>query len=96
MIHFIVFPIPTVHLDDTGFVTIAIGIRSRSAKCFSPISGESLDMLWVKAMTERMGHDLVSHHPLMPGVTGHNFGHSEDGSRFALISDEAPSSYQSG
>ena len=46
---------------------MGIGISSRATECLSPISGESLDMLGVKAMAERMGHDLVRHHPLMPG-----------------------------
>jgi hypothetical protein len=26
-------------------------------------------MLWVEAMAERMGYDVVGHHPLMPGVS---------------------------
>ena len=26
-------------------------------------------MLGVEAMAERMGHDVVDHHPLMPGVS---------------------------
>src|SRR5947209_17971572 len=58
-----------MYLDDRGFVTIGIGIRTRATECLGPISGESLDMLRVEAMTERMGHDVVGHHPLMPGVS---------------------------
>src|SRR5262245_53305110 len=34
-----------------------------------PVSGESLDMPGVEAVAERMGHDVVGHHPLMPGVS---------------------------
>ena len=45
------------------------GIRSRATEYLGPISGESLDMLGVEAMAERMGHDVVGHHPLMPGVS---------------------------
>ena len=67
-IHFIVLTIPAVHPDNCGFVTIGVGIRSRATECLSPISREALDMLGVKAMAERMGHDVVGHHPLMPGV----------------------------
>jgi len=66
-IHFVVLPIPTVHLDDGGFVTIGIGICSRATECLSPISGESFNMLGVKTMAERMGHHLIGHNPLMPG-----------------------------
>jgi hypothetical protein len=68
-IHFIVLPVPAVDLDDGGFVTIGIGIRGRATECLGPISGESLDMLGVEAMAERMGHNVVGHHPLMPGAS---------------------------
>ena len=68
-IHFIVLAVPAVHLDDRGFVTIGLGIRSRATECLGPISGESLNVLGVEAMAERMGHEVVGHHPLMPGVS---------------------------
>jgi hypothetical protein len=32
------------------------------------MGGEPLDMLRVEAMAQRMGHDVVGHHLLMPGV----------------------------
>jgi hypothetical protein len=64
-----VLPVPAVHLDDGGFVTIGIGVRSRATECLGPISGESLDMLGVEAMAERMGHDVVGHHPIVPRVS---------------------------
>ena len=44
-----------MHLDDGGLVTIGIGIRGRAAECLGPVSGESLDMLGVEAVAERMG-----------------------------------------
>ncbi len=50
------------------FVTIGIGIRGRATECLSPVSGESLDMLGVEAVAERMGDHVVGHHPTMPGV----------------------------
>jgi hypothetical protein len=67
-IHFIVLPVPAVHLDDGGLVTIGIGIRGRATECLGPVSGESLDMLGVEAVAECMGDDVVAHHPTMPGV----------------------------
>jgi hypothetical protein len=67
-IHFIVLPVPAVHLDDGGLVTIGIGIRGRATECLGPVSGESLDMLGVEAVAECMG-DYVGHHPTMPGVS---------------------------
>src|SRR5207247_6458339 len=67
-IHFIVLPVPAVHLDDSGLVTIGIGIRGRATECLGPVSGESLDMLGVEAVAERMGDHVVGHNPTMPGV----------------------------
>src|SRR5258708_15495709 len=67
-IHFIVLPVPTVNLDDGGLVTIGIGIRGRAAERLGPVSSESLGMLGVEAVAERMGDHLVGHHPAMPGV----------------------------
>src|ERR1700722_17127592 len=60
--------VPAVHLNDNGLATIEIGIHGRTAECLSPVSGESLDMLWVKTVAERMGDHLVRHHPTVPGV----------------------------
>ncbi len=42
---------------------------SRATQCLGPISGETLDMLRVKAMAEGMGHNLVGHYTLMPGAS---------------------------
>ncbi len=61
--------VPTVHPDDGGLVTIKIGIHGRSAECLCPISGKPFSMLGVKAMAERMGYHVVSHHPMVPGVS---------------------------
>src|SRR5882672_5412793 len=68
-IHFVVLSVAAVHPDDASFVTVGIGIRSRATECLGPIRGESLDMLGVEAMAECMGHDVVGHNPLMPGVS---------------------------
>ena len=65
-IHFIVLAIPAVHPDDCGFVTIRVGIRSRATECLTPISCEALDVLGVEAVAERMDHNSVGHHPMMP------------------------------
>src|SRR5258708_20883614 len=67
-IDFIVLPVSAVHLDDGGLVTIGIGICGRATECLSPVSGESLDMLGIEAVAERMGDLVVGHHPTMPGV----------------------------
>src|SRR5437868_764669 len=57
-----------MHLDYGGLVTIGIGIRGRATDCLRPVSGESRDMLGVEAVAERMGDNLVGHHPTMPSV----------------------------
>jgi hypothetical protein len=66
-IHFAVLAVATVHLDDGGLVTKEVRIRARATECLSPVSGESLDVLGVEAMAERMGDYVVGHHAIMPG-----------------------------
>src|SRR5262249_50188821 len=68
-IHFVVLSVPAVHLDDGGLVTIRVGIRARATECLGPVSGESLDMLGVEAVAERMADHVVGHHPTMPGAS---------------------------
>jgi hypothetical protein len=53
-IHFVVLPLAAVHLDDGGLVTIGAGICAGSTECLGPVSGESLGMLRVEAVAERM------------------------------------------
>jgi hypothetical protein len=60
--------LPAVHLDDSGLVTVGIGIRGRATERLSPVSGESLNMVGVEAVAERMGDHFVDHHPSVPGV----------------------------
>src|SRR5882724_8866757 len=61
-------PVAAVHLDDGGLVTIGVGIRAGATECLGPVSGESLDMLGVEAVAERMADHVVGHHPTMPGA----------------------------
>jgi hypothetical protein len=63
-----VLPVAAVHLDDGGLVTIGAGIRAGAPECLGPVSGESLDMLGVEAVAERMGDHVVGHHSPVPGV----------------------------
>ena len=67
-IHFVVLPVAAVHLDDGGLVTIGVGIRAGATECLGPVSGESLDMLGVEAVAERMADHVIGQHPTMPGV----------------------------
>jgi hypothetical protein len=65
-VHFVVFPVSAVHLYDGRLVTIRIGIHSRTAERLSPVRGKPLDMIGSEAVAERMGDDLIGHHPAMP------------------------------
>jgi hypothetical protein len=67
-IHFIVFSVPTVHLDDGGFVAVGVGVRGRATESLGPVCGETFRVLRVEAVAERMGDDLVGHDPMMPCV----------------------------
>ena len=51
-IHFGVLPVAAVHLDDSGLVTVGVGIRAGTTECLGPLSGESLDMLRVEAVDD--------------------------------------------
>jgi hypothetical protein len=68
VIHFIVLPVPTVHLDDGGLVTMGIGVRGRATECLGPVSGEPLDVLGVETVAECVGDYVVGHYAAMPGV----------------------------
>lgn len=68
-IHFFVLPVPAMYLDDCGLVTIGIGIGAWATENFSPVCSESLHMLWVDAVPERMTDYFVGHHAEMPGIS---------------------------
>lgn len=59
LIHFIVLSVSAMHPDDGCFVPIRIGIRSRAAEGFGPISSKPLHVLRMEAMAESMRDDLV-------------------------------------
>ena len=65
-IHFAVLPVAAMHLDDAGLVTIRLGIRVRPTQRLTPIRSESLGMLRMEAVAERMPDHLVGHYPAMP------------------------------
>src|ERR1700674_1411917 len=67
-IHFVVLSVAAVHPDHGGLVTIGVGIRAGATECLGPVSGESLDMLGVEAVAERMADHVVGYHPTMPGA----------------------------
>jgi hypothetical protein len=67
-IHFVVLAIAAVHLYYAGLITIGVGVRAGATECLGPIGSESLDMLRMEAVAERMADNLFGHHPSMPGL----------------------------
>src|SRR5215472_401638 len=61
-------PVAAVYLDDAGLVTIGVGVHAGATERLGPVSGESLHMLGVEAVAERMADHVVGHHPTMPGA----------------------------
>jgi hypothetical protein len=68
-IHFVVLPLPAVHLDDGGLVTVGDRIRAGATECLGPVSRESLDMLGVEAVAEGMADHFIRYDPTMPGAS---------------------------
>src|SRR5262247_747202 len=66
-IHLVVHPVAAVDPDDGGLVAIGLGIPAGSTECLGPIRGETLDMLGMETVAERMADYFVGHHPTMPG-----------------------------
>jgi hypothetical protein len=67
-IHFAVLPVAAVHLDDSGFVTIGIGVCGGASEGLRPVCSEALDMLRVEAVAEGMADHVVGHYPIMPSL----------------------------
>ena len=53
--------------DDGGLVAIGLGIHAGSTECLGPIRGETLDILGMETVAERMADYFVGHRPTMPG-----------------------------
>ena len=58
-IHLVVNPVAAVDPDDGGLVAIELGIQAGSTECLGPIRGETLDMLGMKTVAERMADYFV-------------------------------------
>jgi hypothetical protein len=82
--------------NDSGLVAVGVGIRARATESFGPVRGESLDMLRVEAVAERMSDHFVGHHAPMPCigktaqpvVAGRSLEDSLHGSRPVSMLDE--------
>lgn len=68
LIHFFVRPFAAVHLNDTGFVAVGLGICAGSAKCLGPIGGEPLGMVLLESVAEGMTHHFIGHDATVPSL----------------------------
>ena len=90
--------VSAVHFNDAGFVAIHIGIFAGAAERFRPVHGESLSMIWMKAVTERMTHHFVAQYAVMPRMR--KAAHAVDSVRrfqdtlHALYDDNRPAQLQ--
>src|SRR5277367_5115441 len=53
---------------DMRLIAIGRGVARRSAKRLCPVRRQMLGVLGVEAVTERVAHNLVGHHPLVPRI----------------------------
>ena len=67
-IHFLVFPVAAMHLDDGRLIAIELGIRAWTAERLSPVSGKPLHVLRMKAVAEGMADYIVGHYSTMPSL----------------------------
>lgn len=67
-VHLLVRSVATVDPHDRGLVPEMRGVVGRSAECLDPIRGEAFGVLRVIAVAEGVVHDLVRHHPGVPGM----------------------------
>src|SRR5215475_327944 len=64
-IHFLMFSVTAMHLDDCRLVAIELGVRAGTAERLAPINGKSLHMLRVEAVAESMADHIVGHYSTM-------------------------------
>jgi hypothetical protein len=66
-IHVHVRRVAALHPDDGGFVPIGLRVRRRTPEGLGPVAGESLGVLRMNAMAERMTDDRIAHDASVPG-----------------------------
>ena len=65
-VHLLVRAVSAVYPDYCSFVAVTLGVGVRSAQGFGPVGRESLAVLGMEAVAERVADDLVGHHPGVP------------------------------
>ena len=65
-VHLMVLAVATVHPHDRGLLAKGVGVCGRPAECLGPIGGQSLAVLGVESVAERVADHLVGHHSGVP------------------------------
>jgi hypothetical protein len=65
-IHLVVLAVSAVHPNDCGLVAVGSRIGRRAAERLGPVRRETLDVMGVEAVAERMGDYVISQHSIMP------------------------------
>ena len=65
-VHLIVRAVAAVHANHGGLVAMLFAVGQRTAPGLAPVRRESLGVLWVEAMTERVRDNFIFHDPFMP------------------------------
>jgi hypothetical protein len=67
-IHLLVDAVTAVEPYDRGLVAVRRRECCRPSERLRPVRGEALAVIGVKAVAERVAHQLISHHPGVPSV----------------------------
>ncbi len=67
-VHFFMLPIPTMHSDNGGLITMGACVCSWSTKRLGKVCREPFCVLKVEAVTEGMCYHRVLKNPAMPGL----------------------------
>ncbi len=66
-IHFMMHAAAAMDPHDGGLIAVGLRIHAGSTQCLGPIRGETLDMVGLETVAERVANYFVGHHPAMPG-----------------------------
>ena len=66
MVHLLVKAVAAVHANHGGLVAVLFAVGQWTAPGLAPVRRESLCVLWVEAMTERVRDNFIFHDPFVP------------------------------
>jgi hypothetical protein len=65
-VHLLMYAVAAVPADDRCLVAICIGVGGRAAERLGPVGRQPFGVVGRGSTVERVAHDMVGHHPLMP------------------------------